>query len=331
MTQKLDDLTTDDFTQIYDEFCHLIYDLQDNRRQHQNYLNQMLVFDVEEKTNFPKLETWEIYNKYFENISNDHISVELIWNAIVQQVANIDEVSQKLSTDSSIRIDDSSDNYTVEISTLPLHWIHKNSLFYEYSNSLVYKFIKNFESSDFENFYKILNVTTTLIINSFIQKIPFDEVQDFFGHNEIFLELRSMESLVQVFADCIKDFQTLNRFKFDDDFEIIKFSKDKNEMFSMSKYECTLPTKVCFRDFMEYVWPEKSRWIDKEERVYDAKKHVEILLKRKGEMRKMFNENFLRNGSLKKPIADTDKEEQLQVNEIEVDLDDKSKLKSGNS
>lgn len=295
----------------------------------------MYVFDVEEKTSFPKIENWKEYNEYFEKIPNDHISVELILDAMIQQVANVNDESVRKSiisgslVKSSSRIAELSNTKIADLSKQPIYWLRENCLFYEHSNQMAYKFFKHFESSDFENFYKILDVIKLQRIDSFIRKTPLeiDKVQNFYGTNEIYLELISMESLSQELAHCIRNYDYFHRFKYNDENEIIKFSKKENNMLSMADFKYSLRTKLCFRDFMEYVWPEEIHWIQKEEYDYDAMKKDEILMKCKGEIRKMSEENYFRNGSLKKPIIEIEEEDEAELKINEIEVADKSKSK----
>lgn len=73
-------------TNIYDELSSLVYDIEDKRRQHRNYLEHVQVFDVTEESECLPIENYADYNEYFQNIPYDHITVPIILKALIHQV-----------------------------------------------------------------------------------------------------------------------------------------------------------------------------------------------------------------------------------------------------
>lgn len=73
-------------TEIAAEFCALAYDVIDIQRQHQNYLKHFHNYGVTELRDFEMVQTYPQYQDYFQDIPNEHIQVEHVLHAIIQQV-----------------------------------------------------------------------------------------------------------------------------------------------------------------------------------------------------------------------------------------------------
>lgn len=309
----------------------------------------MHVYNVLEQNGFPKKDTYTQYNEYFVGIPNDHISPELVLEAILEQVSYIvdgvvfnsstelSSASQVISA-SSINIDRTSQDTSMKQTDCkaPLYWLQENCLLYEYYNGLAYKNFNKFDSSDFVDYYKTLNTLRTqlkldTLCDNQLETMNFlqswcDNVSD-----QFFLERLSTESLIQVLVDCTNSYDAdVKCYNFDSELSsvVVRFSRE-NSIFKSSPYGYFLPTNVCFRDFMKFVWPELQHWIEKEENKDEAREVVAVLRKEALKSDKL-NQDFFRNGSLKKPSVEyLDDDDTFEVEMSEKSITDGVSLKSG--
>lgn len=85
------------------------------------------------------------------------------------------------------------------------------------------------------------------------------------------IELLSAAAVLQLLDKYSMDYDKKSQFFSTlTDANIFRFWNDTNKVkFAISKYMQPIPTRVCFRDFIQYVRPEILEWLTKEEKIYD--------------------------------------------------------------
>lgn len=207
---------------FYNYLCYMIYEIEDIKRQHLNYLNHIEFYDVLD----------ESLNNNYEKSSSKVFSVEIFLNILLSQV------------DESYNLTDSYFNEEIVIE----------------DND---KFLK--ELYRYESLYKIsLNQLKSSFAVSSILNQTYEET-DF---NYDFIEIISKEAFIQVIKTCSELFNQISYQKFpSNDTVLIKF--ENCDIFTTEQYSKSIITKICLRDYSQFVHKEIEEWTKEQEILYE--------------------------------------------------------------
>lgn len=135
-----------------------------------------------------------------------------------------------------------------------------------------------------------------------IQSLKDDRIDDI----DHYVELLSASALRQQLAECMLTYRNVQHSLISNtDSTLVTFSNATETLTTSDKMHC-LTTRVCFRDYVDYIIDEQHEWIQSEEMVYDqAMSQAASIDGRAGGDSKRLQQtvlksSFLVNGSLKK-------------------------------
>lgn len=172
--------------------------------------------------------------------------------------------------------------------------------------NLLSSYVKPLDNNNIEYALNIINLKADNIQN---WETIEDIIEIFNNHptsnQEYYIDLLTAEALQQQMVKCKQQFDSVTyKYILETDSILIQFKNNK-EIFKESTYQRVLRTKLCFRDFIEYVMVEEKDWLNKEEDFYDQRQSegpnaVLNVSHNNPQLSLILNSDFYLNRSLKK-------------------------------